>query len=206
LSVGFSPLIVGETNGGKGREPAVKAARPDARDAIRVAAATGLRRGELFALRWRDIDFDQNLIYVRASNFGGRITETTKTTAGRRTVPLFVSIRQLLLDRKAREPFSLDHDFIFSSAARTPLDLDSFRRREWKKALEDAKLPHFRFHDLRHFAVSQLIEQRADILLLARIAGHKDPSVTLRVYAHLMNERVTEAADLYDPLKEATSR
>jgi len=45
-------------------DKAVKAARPDARDAIRVAAATGLRRGELFALRRRDIDFDQNLIYV----------------------------------------------------------------------------------------------------------------------------------------------
>jgi integrase len=123
-------------------DKAVKAARPDARDAIRVAAATGLRRGELFALRWRDIDFDQNLIYVRTSNFGGRIAKTTKTTAGRRTVPLFVSIRQLLLERKAREPFSLDHDF-------------RARRRG---------APHFRFHDLRHFAVSQLIEQRADIV------------------------------------------
>lgn len=55
-------------------------------------------------------------------------------------------------------------------------------------------------------AAHSVIEQRADILLVARIAGHKDPNVTLRVYAHLMNERVSEAADLYDPLKEALWR
>jgi integrase len=54
----------------------------------------------------------------------------------------------------------------------------------------------FRFHDLRHYAVSELIKQKADILLLARSTGHEDPSITLRVYAHLLNDDVSEPARL----------
>jgi integrase len=85
------------------------------------------------------------------------------------------------------------------------MDPGNFTRREWNTALRRAKLQHWRFHDLRHFAVSQLIEEGADILLLARIAGHKDPSVTLRVYSHLMTERVSEAAERYDPLPQPSA-
>ena len=62
-------------------------------------------------------------------------------------------------------------------------------------------MKRFRFHDLRHFAVSQLIAQGANILQIARVAGHSDPSVTLRVYSHLMADGLTEAAALYDPLR-----
>jgi integrase len=62
-------------------------------------------------------------------------------------------------------------------------------------------LPAFRWHDLRHFAVSTLIAQGADILTIARIAGHKDPNVTLRVYSHLMRGAIAEAADRFEPLR-----
>ena len=61
-------------------------------------------------------------------------------------------------------------------------------------------MKRFRFHDLRHFAVSQLIAQGANILQIARVAGHSDPSVTLRVYAHLMADGLHQAAQLYNPL------
>ena len=64
----------------------------------------------------------------------------------------------------------------------------------------------FRFHDLRHYAVSTLIAQRADIKLLQAIAGHASATVTLDTYGHLMVERVTEAASLYDPLDERLGR
>ena len=64
----------------------------------------------------------------------------------------------------------------------------------------------FRLHDLRHFAVSTLIAQRADIKLLQAIAGHSSATVTLDTYGHLMLERVTEAASLYDPLTDDSRR
>jgi integrase len=68
-------------------------------------------------------------------------------------------------------------------------------------ALKRAQIQSFRFHDLRHFAVSQLIAQGANVLELARVARHADPSVTLRVDSHLMNDGLARAADRYDPLR-----
>lgn len=57
--------------------------RAEAVDVLIVATVTGLRRGELFALRWRDIDWDKGIIHVRASNYAARIEERTKTKAGK---------------------------------------------------------------------------------------------------------------------------
>ena len=190
--------------------------RPSAVDAISVAAATGLRRGELFGLRWRDVDFDENVIRVRAYNFAGKVEDGRfKTDAGERDVPLFASIRRPLLERKARERFSDPDDFVFGTSIRTPIDPNNFVRRELKqyamaaanktrKKLELPPWPALRWHDLRHYAVSVLIEQNASILLIARIAGHADPNVTLRVYGHMMRDALSDAAKLYDPLRNVT--
>jgi integrase len=73
---------------------------------------------------------------------------------------------------------------------------------EWKTE-DDGKrrwVGAFRFHDLRHYAVSSLIAQGADIKLLQAIAGHASATVTLDTYGHLMTDQVSEAARLYDPL------
>jgi integrase len=73
--------------------------------------------------------------------------------------------------------------------------------REFRFARKRAGLREtLRLHDLRHYAVSCLIEQGAPILVVAKIAGHADPSITLRVYAHLLEGALAEAADRYDPL------
>lgn len=83
----------------------------------------------------------------------------------------------------------------------------NFERREFMRALKAAGLEDaFRFHDLRHYAVSTLIAQRADIKLLQAIAGHASATVTLDTYGHLMSELVTEAATLYDPLQKQQAR
>jgi integrase len=101
---------------------------------------------------------------------------------------------------------------VFGSTVGTPLDPNNFVRRELKPALDRANaergeeelppIPPLRWHDFRHYAVSTLIAQGADILLLARIAGHSDPNVTLGVYGHLMNAALAEAAARFDPLRE----
>lgn len=81
------------------------------------------------------------------------------------------------------------------------------RRGRWRPPRHAEKelepLPGFRWHDFRHFAVSVLIVQKADILTLARIAGHSEPDVTLRIYGHLMQGPLADAAEKYDPLREA---
>jgi integrase len=86
-------------------------------------------------------------------------------------------------------------------------------KRDFRQALERADLGKyvtenerrvwngaFTWHSLRHYAVSEPIAQRADIKPLQAIAGHKSAVMTLDRYGHLMTERASEAADLYDPL------
>lgn len=155
---------------------------------------------ELFAITWGDVDFEARTIHVHASNHIGRISDETKTRAGERHVPLFRSIRQLLLERKARSRFSQPDDFVFGTIVGTPQDPNNFVRREFRPALKAAGLDGIRWHDLRHFAVSALIAEGADIKLLQAIAGHATATVTLDVYGHLMVERVTEVADKFDPM------
>jgi integrase len=193
--------------------------RAEALDALIVAMVTGLRRGELFALRWRDVDWGAGIIRVRASNYAARIEDRLKTKAGRRDVPLFASARKVLKARKLESAYARPDDLIFGTRVGTPLDPGNWTRREFKTAQQKAGLGEwhtdpsgarrwagaFRFHDLRHYAVSELIKQKADILLLARIAGHEDPSITLRVYAHLLNDDVSGAAKLYGPLRRVSS-
>ncbi len=189
----------------------------EARDAVLAAAATGLRCGELFGLRWRDIDFDSGEIHVNAYNLGGKVEDGRfKTEAGERDVPLFRSVRKILLERKARRRFSGPDDFVFGTSVGTALDPNNFVKRELKPAIARANaqrakrqltpIPDFRWHDFRHYAISSLIAQKADILTIARIAGHRDPNVTLKVYGHLMRDGLAEAAELYDPLSPPPDR
>ena len=122
-------------------------------------------------------------------------------------MPLFESARKALAARKLATRFNRDEDFVFSTVVGTPLNPRNFERREFKRALRQASLEGvFRFHDLRHYAVSTLIAQRADIKLLQAIAGHASATMTLDTYGHLMVERVTEAAPLYDPLADDSRR
>jgi integrase len=179
----------------------VAAASEPARVPILLAAIAGLRRGEIFALRWADVDFERRIIRVHASNQGAGLVTETKTAAGERLVPMFGSLRAVLLEHKAATPFKRPEDFLFATPAGTPESPNGWLKREFYPALNGAGVGYFRFHDLRHFAVSQLIAQGANILQLARVAGHADPSVTLKVYSHLMAEGLAEAATRYDPLR-----
>ncbi|MCY4086437.1 MAG: tyrosine-type recombinase/integrase, partial [Actinomycetia bacterium] len=76
----------------------------------------------------------------------------------------------------------------------------NFSRRVWRPALKRAGLAEqgYRFHDLRHTAVSRLIAEGADIKLVRTIAGHSSPTTTLQRYAHLLDSRVYEAASKFD--------
>jgi integrase len=184
-------------------EALIAAARtPEAAAVFTLAASLGLRRGELFALRWYAVDFAAGLVRVVASNDRGVLTPT-KTTAGERLVPMFGSARLVLLEQKARSRWSRLQDLVFPTGVGTPQNPATVAEREFRHALRRAGLPRlaFRFHDFRHCAVSQLIAQGASVLQVARVAGHADPSVTLRVYGHLMADGLAEAARRYDPLR-----
>lgn len=188
-------------------QKAIDAAEGSFKTVLQLAAACGLRRGEIYGLQWGDISSDWRTITVRRSNISGSM-HRPKTDAGVRTVPLFVSARTALQKHKLASRFKLPEQFVFCDVVGRPLRPANEVRRERKIVLEAAGLADdaFRFHDLRHFAVSQLVRGNVDILLLSRIAGHSDPSITLRVYSHLMTADIEAAADVHDPLAHATAQ
>jgi integrase len=172
-----------------------------------VALGTGLRLGELRALRWSDVDRERRLVRVERA-YSRQELRRPKTESGVRAVPLFPSVdrafRELAVRALPRGRYS-PQELVFASVRGTPLHPSNFNRRDWRPALERAGLAEYgyRFHDLRHTCVSRLIAAGADIKLVQAVAGHANPMITLKRYSHLLQSRVTEAADRFDPARTA---
>ena len=136
---------------------------------VLLAITTGARKGELTKLRWNDIDFERRTAYV----------STTKNGQPK-VLPLTDSvIKELQLFN------TKDSRLIFASKVKE--EVAYCFTKPWKKALEDAEIKDFRFHDLRHSCASYLAQSGASLLEIADVLGHKQISVTKR-YAHLCIE------------------
>ncbi len=173
-----------------------------------VALGTGLRLGELRALRWRDIDRERRLIRVERA-YSRQQLRRPKTDSGIRSVPLFPSVdaafRELAARAVERGRYAPD-ELVFASMRGTPLQPSNFRQRVWDAALRLASLEDegYRFHDLRHTCVSRLVAAGADVKLVQAVAGHANPLITLKRYSHLLDARVTEAAERFDPARTSS--
>ena len=183
--------------------------------AIALAALTGARRGELCALRWSALDLKHGTVRIAHSLtvVGGETHVGPTKTHAERAVALGDAGVATLLRRRIR---------IEESAAKVgvPLDADpyvlSYAPRADKHAGPDylshqfAKLCgslgiRFRFHDLRHFAATQLIGADVDVRTVANRLGHADTSTTLNIYAHPLTERDEHAANVLGALLPARS-
>jgi integrase len=170
-----------------------------------VALGTGLRLGELRALRWRDVDRERRLIRVERA-YSRQELRRPKTESGVRSVPLFSSVdaafRELAARAVERGRYA-PNELVFGSMRGTPLQPSNFRQRVWDEALRRAGLEDeaYRFHDLRHTCVSRLVAAGADVKLVQAVAGHANPLITLKRYSHLLDARVTEAAERFDPTR-----
>src|SRR5207248_6001849 len=135
-----------------------------------VALGTGLRLGELRALRWRDVDRERLLIRVERA-YSRKQLRRPKTESGVRAVPLFASVdgalRALAARALERGRYAPD-ELVFGSMRGTPLQPSNFRQRVWDRAIRHAGLEDqgYRFHDLRHTCVSRLVAAGADIKLV----------------------------------------
>ncbi len=130
-----------------------------------------------------------------------------KTKAGRRTIKLGNTTLHMLqkqfhnqqLDRTLAGNRWKDKDLIFTSSIGTPLNQRNISR-EFHEILKVAGLPSIRFHDLRHTAASLMLNHGIPVIVVSKILGHSQPSVTLNIYGHLYNEMQDEAAKLMDDL------
>ncbi|HUF39791.1 MAG TPA: site-specific integrase, partial [Anaerolineales bacterium] len=175
-----------------------------------LAIATGMRQGEMIALKWSDVDWSQKTMQVKRQLIkkkgGGFEFATPKTRAGTRTVDLGEgSIRVLQEHRRnqleiaSREPAWQENDMVFPSQVGTPIDRDNLRR-YFKRSLKAAGLPPIRFHDLRHTAASLMLNNGIPVIVVSKRLGHSRPSMTLDVYGHLIPRQQQEAALLMDQL------
>ncbi|MGK5089788.1 site-specific integrase [Bdellovibrionota bacterium FG-2] len=147
---------------------------------VEVSLNTGLRRGELFRVRWSDINWDLSnpVLTVR-----GSITKNGRT----KTMPLNARAVEVL---RSWANGSLQRDgLIFPGKNGKPFDT---LKTAWNKIIEDAKLVDFRWHDLRHTFASRLVLAGVDLNTVRDLLGHKDIKMTLR-YAHLSPKKLAEA-------------
>jgi integrase len=186
--------------------------RPGYRDLLWVcyfdlALGSGLRQGELRALQWQHIDWQKRLLRVEQA-YSRQQLRRPKTTAGIRSVPIFPSALEALeqlRQRADRYRIYAPEQLLFQTLTGKPLHASNFNRRHWQPALRTAHLvtedgkPLYRFHDLRHTCISRLVAAGADIKLIQQIAGHANPMITLKRYSHLLDRRLSDAAQRYDP-------
>ncbi|HEX3832156.1 MAG TPA: tyrosine-type recombinase/integrase [Solirubrobacteraceae bacterium] len=163
-----------------------------------TAAFTGLRRGELLALRWRDVDFTGSLIRVRASYSAGQLT--TPKSGKVRSVPMAPEVAAAMARLGQRDRFAYDDDLVFPGSEGEYLDGSALRRR-YAAALQRAGLRPLRFHDLRHTFGTRTIA-KADIRRVQEWMGHADVQTTMR-YLHYV-PRPDDAALVAEAFRRET--
>ncbi len=161
-----------------------------------TALYAGLRRGELMALRWEDVDLPAGVIRVeRAYDDKGRVEIEPKSRAGRRTVPIVGALRDVLVDRKARQ--GREAGLVFGTSAETPFQPSNVWRRAqtaWKRAA----LEPIGLHEARHTFASVLIAAGVNAKALTTYMGHASIQTTYDLYGKLMPGSESEAAALVD--------
>ncbi len=155
---------------------------------------TGLRIGELLALEWTDIDFTKGELRVTKTCYDGRnkegifgrITDTPKTQASVRTIPLPKQIMPLLRDVKKKS-----RSIYIVSGGEKCVSIRSYQR-TFAALQKKLGIQHRGFHSLRHTFATRALECGMDVKTLSEILGHKNPTVTLNRYAHSLMEHKKE--------------
>jgi integrase len=176
------------------------AAPPRHRTLIACAVLTGLRQSELLGLRWRDVNFDNELIHVRSALDRHGNDVPPKTQHAVRDVVLIPALAEMLREHRRTSAYDRPADYVFASRVGTPLHWRNVSRRALKPALAEAGIEPLRWHDLRHTFASLLIGGGANVVFTSRQLGHGSSDITLRVYSHLF-DRAEQAQRTRDILE-----
>ena len=171
---------------------------------IRLALATGLRRGELFGLAWDCVDTDARTISVRR-NLQARRLETPKTRNSIRVVTIDKDTASRLQSWKDAQQqyattvgdlFNNSHNLLFTNSSGGFVSFENFRNRVFDPMIQAAGLPDtVTMHSLRHTHATQLLGAGVDAKTVSKRLGHSSVAFTLQTYTHVMNEMENTAAD-----------
>ena len=178
---------------------------------IHLALATGMREMELLGLRWTDLDWVRKTLKIERQlarpEEGPVRFAPPKTKSGRRTLTLGGKTIEVLrhhydrqhAERKAAGEKWQENGLIFPNSLGGPIHPHNLLR-DYRKLLQAAGLPRFRFHDLRHTAASLMLNHGIPPIVVSRRLGHARASITLDVYGHLLPSMQNEAAEIIDEL------
>lgn len=174
-----------------------------------IAAATGMRRGEILALRWADVAEDCSLLRVQRTlqpTTSGLVFEQPKTPRSRRTVLLPEFLRPYLerqradqMRRRALTGEWNEDGLVVDRGDGRPLNPDTLSA-GWARFLRQRGLPAVRFHDLRHAHATLMLTQGVHPKVVSERLGHASIGITLDTYSHVLPTLQQEAANAFDQL------
>ncbi len=161
-----------------------------------LALCTGMRQGELFGLRWQDVNLETGAVNihqaVQRSRTAGLRFAAPKTSSSSRTIAIESTVTEILrahLIRQEEERENAgemwrDLDLVFTDALGGALSQSNVRQRHLIPLMEQAGVPLIRFHDLRHSAASIMIAQGTPVKVVSEMLGHASVILTLSTYEH----------------------
>ncbi|HEY4037054.1 MAG TPA: tyrosine-type recombinase/integrase [Ktedonobacteraceae bacterium] len=174
-----------------------------------LAVTTGMRRGELLALHWNDVDLERGVLHVRhtVNRLGsyGVVEHDPKTRSSRRKVVLPNVALSMLKDHRLHQDQikvkAGDNwkamNLVFTNDFGDFISVDKLLR-HFKALLEKAGLPHMRFHDLRHSAATILLTMGVHPKVVQELLGHSTIAMTMDTYSHLLPSMQKDAANKMD--------
>jgi integrase len=158
-----------------------------------------MRQGELFGLRWADVNLGGNALHL---------VKHLKTSTSRRQVLLVnVAVEALVAHRTRQDEERRrlgtawdDHDLVFPNTVGRPLHPRNFRRRSFCPLLDRAGLSRIRFHDLRHSAATLLLGLGIHSKIVSELLGHSQVGITLDLYSHVTATMQQEAVRAFEGL------
>jgi len=178
---------------------------------LTLAITGGIRRGELIGLRWQEVSFEEHSLYIHHTvdriSGKGYVESEPKTARSRRKIMLPSFVVELLKQHRVyQEEVRLkagaawqENDLVFCNRHGGYLH-PTHLYEMFQQLLEDAGLPHRRFHDLRHGAATILMAMGIHVKVVQELLGHSNAALTLNVYGHVLPSLQKEAMEKWDML------
>jgi integrase len=178
-----------------------------------LAVLCGLRRGEVAALRWKNVDLStgQLAILESAEQVGSKVRyKTPKNGKGGRTIAMSGHLVEELRAHRLRQAEELlkvgvrlsDDSFVVAQADGSPLQPDTLTQ-DWVRKIADTSLPRIRFHDLRHAHATHLLASGIHPKVASERLGHSKIGITLDLYSHVLPGMQEDAAERVDAALQA---
>jgi integrase len=175
-----------------------------------LALETAMRKGEICGLKWSDINFDTSTLAVKRTLLKSGINPVLgpPKNGKSRNIALSQPILELLRKWKVRQAeirlqLGTEYDdqgFVFTKKNGKPLQINNLGQNEFARLIKKANVKKIRFHDLRHTAITLMIENGINIKAVSERAGHSDVGITLNRYSHVTPTMQKQAAQVMGDL------